>query len=79
VSQGGATPGGIGGGFGATPSRFSSLKQVNNDDGTPSRFSVATPMRGQMMGAHTPKVMSRFGDTAEQSLQKSSRWDQKAP
>jgi len=32
-----------------------------------------------MMGAQTPKVFSRFGDTAEQSLQKGSRWDQKAP
>ena len=47
VSQGaaGATPGGIGAGFGATPSRFSSLKQAAAE-GTPSRFSVATPMRG---------------------------------
>ena len=51
VSQGGATPGGIGGGFNATPSRFSSLKQMGGEQGTPSRFSVATPLRGQMMGA----------------------------
>ena len=75
VSQGGATPGGIGGGFGATPSRFSSLKQINNDGATPSRFSAATPLRGQIMGAQTPKIVSRFGDTAEQSLPRGSKWD----
>ena len=57
---GGQTPSVIGGGFGATPSRFSSLKQVDN--ATPSRFSVATPLRGQVMGAATPKIVSRFGD-----------------
>ena len=34
-----------------------------------------------MAGAQTPRVMSRFGDTAEQSMPRGgvSRWDQKAP
>lgn len=50
---------------------------MGGEQGTPSRFSVATPLRGQMMGAQTPKVMSRFGDTAEQSMMRGSRWDAK--
>ena len=42
--------------------------------------SVATPNRFKVSAAETPKVISRFGDTAEQSLggtRAVSRWDQK--
>ena len=57
----------IGRGFGATPSRFT------------AGHSVATPNRFGANNVETPRVVSRFGDTAEQSLGGSrvSRWDQK--